>query len=43
MNFHDWLSHLRHFSDPTAICFLIIAFVMLTCWLGTWLMLAQRL
>jgi len=43
MNFHEWLSHVRVFSIPAAICFVVVMFVMLTCWLGTWVMLAQRL
>jgi hypothetical protein len=43
MNFYEWLSHARFISIPTAICILLVSIIVLTCWLGTWVMLAQRL
>jgi hypothetical protein len=39
----DWLSRARVFSLSTAIWFLVVFVAFLTCWLGVWVMLAQRL
>lgn len=43
MDPYDWFSRARVFSVSTAIWLLIVFVVFLTCWLGVWVMIAQRL
>jgi hypothetical protein len=43
MDLHDWPSRIRVLSIPVAILLLVAGLAVLACWLGVWVLIAQRL
>jgi hypothetical protein len=43
MELYDWFTRARVFSVATALWLLVVCVAVLTCWLGAWVMIAQRL